>query len=84
MALNAERIERIKSLVAQVLEIDPSEMTDSSGFKEDHGADSLRAIEIMAGLEQEFDIVIPQEDLAKMVNLAGVYEVVRSHARSDD
>jgi acyl carrier protein len=84
MAVKADRIERIRSLVARVLEIDPSDMTDSSRFKEDHGADSLRAIEILAGLEQEFDVVIAQEDLAKMVNLAGVYDVVRSHADWDD
>lgn len=80
MAVTAKYMERIKVIVTQILEIDPREMTESSLFKEDHQADSLRAIEIMAALEQEFGVDIPQEDLAKMVNLAGVYDVVKSHA----
>jgi len=67
----------IKSIVSEILEIDPDVMTETSLFREDHGADSLRAIEILASLEKEFKIQIPQSELAKMVNLAGVCQVVK-------
>lgn len=71
-----ERREQIKDLVCDILEIDPDEVTPQSRFKEDHGADSLRAIEILASLERTFQVTIDQAELSRMVNLEGVYAVV--------
>lgn len=71
---------RIGDLVSEILEIDPDEMTETSLFKEDHGADSLRAIEILASLEREFKIEIDQAELSRMVNLQGIYDVVAESA----
>ena len=70
----------IRTIVSEILEIDPDVMTETSLFREDHDADSLRAIEILASLEREFKVEIPQQELARMVNLAGVYEVVKERA----
>ncbi len=67
---------RIKEIVSEILEIAPEEMTEVSLFKEDHSADSLRAIEIMATLEKEYSIRIPEEELPKMVTLTAIYDVV--------
>ncbi len=74
-----ERKQRIADIVCEILEINPSELTDTSRFVEDHNADSLRAIEILAILEREFGIEIDQSELAKMVNLDAVCEVVAEH-----
>ncbi|MFH8370246.1 acyl carrier protein [Streptomyces sp. NPDC018031] len=79
-AIVEERQEIIKDIVTDILEIDPDEVTETSLFKEEHDADSLRAIEILAALEKEFDVVINQSQLARMVNLQGVYEVVSEAA----
>ncbi|MBH5335067.1 acyl carrier protein [Streptomyces pactum] len=79
-AIVEERQEIIKEIVTDILEIDPDEVTETSLFKEEHDADSLRAIEILAALEKEFDVVINQSQLARMVNLRGVYEVVSEAA----
>ncbi|MEU8749322.1 acyl carrier protein [Streptomyces chartreusis] len=76
----AERENQIKELVADILELEPDEMTRTSRFKEDHEADSLLAIEILASLEKRFKITIAQQELARMVNLEGVYEVVAEAA----
>jgi acyl carrier protein len=70
------RSARIKEIVCDILELDEDEVTDTSLFNEDHGADSLRAIEILAALEKEFKIEIDQAELGRMVNLKGVGEVV--------
>jgi acyl carrier protein len=67
---------RIADLVSEILEIDQEDLTETSLFIEDHDADSLRAIEILSSLEREFKIVIDQSELARMVNLEGIYEVV--------
>lgn len=74
------RLATIKEIVCDILEIEEDEVTETSLFKEDHGADSLRAIEILAALEKEFSIVINQSELPRMVNLAGVYDVVAAPA----
>lgn len=74
-AVDAKRA--IRDIVSEVLEIDPEVMTETSLFGDDHGADSLRAIEILASLEREFNVQIPQHELVRMVNLVGVYEVLQ-------
>ena len=76
----AERLAVIKQIVSDILEIEPDEMTLTSLFKEDHDADSLRAIEILASLEKAFGVEIPQEALGRMVNLQGVQQVVSESA----
>ena len=81
MENRAQRMESIKEIVSDILEIEPEEMTDESLFKEDHDADSLRAIEILAALEKEFDVEIPQEQLGQMSCLNAVYSVVGSAAK---
>lgn len=75
-ATRDERLETIKEIVCDILEIEEDEVSEVSLFKEDHNADSLRAIEILAALEKEFRVVINQSELPRMVNLKGVYEVV--------
>ncbi len=70
----------IKEIITEVLEIEPEEMSETSLFVKDHGADSLRAIEIMSRLEKRLGVQIPQNDLAKMTNLANVYAVVSANA----
>ena len=71
-----ERRRKIDDIVFEILEVEPGEVTPTSLFLEDHGADSLRAIEILAALERQLDIEIEQSELPRMVNLEGIYEVV--------
>ncbi|MFJ3793107.1 acyl carrier protein [Kitasatospora sp. NPDC090091] len=80
MASYDENVQKIKDIVCDILEIEEDEVTETSLFKEDHQADSLRSIEILAGLEKEFSVTIDQSELARMVNLKGVYEVVAEAA----
>ncbi|NEB42199.1 acyl carrier protein [Streptomyces sp. SID14515] len=75
-----ERLAKIQEIIVDILELEDEEVTETSLFREEHGADSLRAIEILAALEKEFGIVIDQAELARMVHLKGVYEVVSEAA----
>ncbi|WP_220449785.1 acyl carrier protein [Nonomuraea longispora] len=70
----------IREIVAEVLELSPEEISESGDFIEEYGADSMSAIEILAGLDRHFDIEIPQEHLAQMRNLREVYAVVAREA----
>ncbi|MGV9319632.1 acyl carrier protein [Streptomyces sp. NPDC003660] len=80
--LDAARKQEIKEVVCDILEIDEDEVTGTSLFKEEHDADSLRAIEILAALERTQKVTIDQSELSRMVNLEGVYAVVAEAARS--
>lgn len=75
--LTADQKSEIKEEVCDILEVEPDEVTEESLFKEDHQADSMRAIEILASLERNFDVEIPQNEMARMVNLKGIYDVVQ-------
>ncbi|WP_329391688.1 acyl carrier protein (plasmid) [Streptomyces sp. NBC_01351] len=74
--LDAESRDRIKEIICDILEIEPSEMSDTSRFKEDHEADSMGAIEILSQLERIFGTDIDQAELSRMVNLSTVITVV--------
>lgn len=78
--VDEERRETIKAIVCEILEIDPAEMTGTSLFKEDHGADSMGAIEILSSLERSLGVDIDQSELARMVNLDSVVAVVEEAA----
>ncbi|GCB45894.1 acyl carrier protein [Streptomyces sp. NL15-2K] len=74
--ITSDRRAAIKEIVCDILELEEDEVTETSLFIDDHGADSLRAIEILASLEKEFGITIDQSELAQMINLEAVYKVV--------
>jgi acyl carrier protein len=81
MTISAQdRTAKIKEIVCDILELEEDEVSETSLFSEDHGADSLRAIEILAALEKQFSVVIDQAELDRMVNLKGVEEVVAEAA----
>ncbi|MEV0219275.1 acyl carrier protein [Streptomyces sp. NPDC050704] len=80
--LDAARKQEIKEIVCDILEIDEDEVTGTSLFKEQHDADSLRAIEILAALERTQKVTIDQAELSRMVNLEGVYVVVSEAAQN--
>ena len=53
--------EKLKKIIAEVLNIDENTIELSSAFVDDLGADSLDLFEIITGIEEEFELEIPQE-----------------------
>jgi acyl carrier protein len=80
MLISIDDRAKIRDIVLEILELDPTELTDTSLFYEDHEADSLMAVDILARLEKTFGITIPQDALVRMVNLEAVYAVVAGAA----
>jgi len=75
-AVTADDQQLIKDIVCDILEVEPDEVTDTSIFTEEHDADSMRLIEILSGLELRLNVTIDQEQMARMVNLEGIYQVI--------
>ena len=58
--------EKLKKVIADVLNVDPDEIGMDSTFVDDLGADSLDVFQIVMGIEEEFDIEIPAEEAEKI------------------
>ncbi len=83
MPLSNERLEELRVIVSDVLEVEPEELTDTGDFQEEYEADSLRAIEILARLDKAYGVEIPQAELAELTNLKAVYQSLAKHAGWD-
>lgn len=53
--------DKLKEVIADVLNVDPNEVTLETTFMEDLGADSLDIFQIIMGIEEAFEIEIPAE-----------------------
>ena len=59
----------IRNLLAEILETDPASIDGNANFVKDLGMDSMMALEILAGIEKKYRIVIPEETLPKFTDL---------------
>ena len=57
--------EKLRDIIVEVLNVDENEVTMESTFIDDLGADSLDVFQIIMGIEEEFDIEIPNEEAGK-------------------
>ena len=70
--------EKLKKIIAEVLNVDEGEITMETTFVDDLGADSLDVFQIIMGLEEEFDIEIPNEEAEKIVTVGDAVEQIKS------
>ena len=70
--------EKIRDIIVEVLNVDESEVSMESTFIDDLGADSLDVFQIIMGLEEEFDIEIPNEEAEKIVTVGDAVEQIKS------
>ena len=70
--------EKLKQVIADVLNVDPEEITMDTTFVDDLGADSLDVFQIIMGIEEEFDIEIPNEAAESIVSVADAVEQIKA------
>ena len=69
--------ERLRDSIVEVLNVDETEVTMESTFIDDLGADSLDVFQIIMGIEEEFDIEIPNEEAEKIVTVGDAVEQIK-------
>ena len=69
--------EKLQEIIADVLNVDPNEVTMETTFADDLGADSLDVFQIIMGIEEEFDIEIPNEEAEKIVTVGDAVEQIK-------
>ena len=70
--------EKLKKIIAEVLNVDEEEITMETTFMDDLGADSLDIFQIIMGLEEEFDIEIPAEKAENITTVEEAVELIKS------
>ncbi len=70
---------RIKKVVARVLKIDESEITDDANFIFDLGADSMQSMLLIAAFEEEFEIEMDVEKAQEVQTIGGAVEFISTY-----
>ena len=70
--------EKLQAIIAEVLNIDEDEITLDKTFVDDLGADSLDVFQIIMGIEEEFDIEIPNEAAESISTVADAVEQIKN------
>ena len=83
--MNIEEVtSRLQEIVIDRLDVDAEKITNSASFVEDLGADSLDIVELIMGIEEEFDIEIPDEDAEKLTNVGEALEYIKGKLGIDE
>ena len=61
--------EKVKEIIVEQLGVDEKDVAMEASFIDDLGADSLDIVELIMGIEEEFDIEIPDEDAEKLTSV---------------
>ena len=64
-----EVMAKLVAIVSDRLDVEADQVTTEKTFVEDLGADSLDIVELIMGIEEEFDIEIPDEDAEKLTSV---------------
>ena len=70
--------EKLAKIIAEVLNVDANEIALDTTFVDELGADSLDVFQIIMGIEEEFDIEIPNEEAEKIVSVGDAVEAIKS------
>ena len=79
---NVVNVEKeVRDLIADIIEMDPDEISPDAHLVEDLGMDSMMALEILASLEKKFKIRIPEDELPKITTLNKAIELTKKYVK---
>ena len=73
----------ITKIVAAIIEIPESEIDVNASFFDDYGMDSLKALEILAEVENTYHITIDPEKLLQMTSVSEVIKITKAYLETD-
>ena len=73
-----EALGALREVAVEVLSVEPDAVSEDARFKEDLDADSLDLVELVMGLEERFDISVPEEDLEGVATVGQAVDLVLS------
>ena len=76
--------EKLKKIIAEVLNVDESEITPETKFVDDLGADSLDVFQIIMGVEAELGIEVDNDEAEKIVTVGDAVEMIKKTQGTED
>lgn len=70
--------EKLQEIIVDVLNVNPDEITMDTTFVDDLGADSLDIFQIIMGIEEAFDIEIPNDAAEQIVTVGDAAEQIKN------
>ena len=71
-------LEKLKIIIAMVLSVDPAEITADTQYQTDLGADSLDLYQIVQGIEEEFQVMITQEQVNGILTVGETLDMIKN------
>ncbi len=71
-------LEKMRKIIAEQLNCEEETIGLDTSFKDDLGADSLDLFELIMGLEEEYGMEIPAEELTEIETIGDVIEYLKS------
>jgi acyl carrier protein len=66
----------MREVAPEVLGVEPDVVVEEANFKDDLDADSLDLVELVMGLEERLDVVIPEDELAGITTVGQAVDLV--------
>ena len=74
--------ERVRTIIAEQLDQDNSDIVPEASFIDDLGADSLDLVELVMHMEEEFDVEIPDEEAENIRTVQDAINYIEQHLKS--
>ena len=71
-------LEKLKEIIADVLNVEVNDITEDTTFVDDLGADSLDIFQIIMGIEETFDIEIDNDDAEQISTVVYAVEQIKN------
>ena len=71
-------LEKLKEIIADVLNVEVNDITEDTTFVDDLGSDSLDIFQIIMGIEETFDIEIDNDDAEQISTVGDAVEQIQN------
>jgi len=78
---DAELTSRVKHVIQSQLGVDEKDINLNSVISTDLGADTLDTVELIIGLEEEFDITLPEDECESVNTVGDLIELTKKHIK---
>jgi acyl carrier protein len=78
--LSEEQVQKIKTIIAEGLGVDPDRVKPEASFINDLGADSLDTVELVMALEEAFGMEIPDDEAEKIRTVKDALDYIQGRA----
>jgi acyl carrier protein len=75
-------IDKVKQIIIDQLGVEESEVTPTSSFVDDLGADSLDRVELIMALEESFDLEIPDEQAETIKTVQDAVDYIEKNSKT--